>query len=137
MEKLEIYDIIPVRMASFLAGPDRGIVGRMRKILAASALLTVMSWTAPALAQQAVPGSPPLAMPPRAADGRPALPDLRPQPCDFSSMVGKAVDEGALKATGRPYRILPPGSMKTMDYAPARIDVETDDKNVVTAVTCG
>lgn len=58
-------------------------------------------------------------------------------PCDFDHWTGKPVDEQALKETGRPYRILPPGSMATMDYVPERINVHTDEEGIVTKVKCG
>lgn len=65
------------------------------------------------------------------------LPDMSPQPCDFPQFIGKAVDESALKAIGRPFRVLPPGGMATMDFSPARINLETDDKGIVTRIHCG
>ena len=71
------------------------------------------------------------------ADQAPLPPDMTPQACDFSQWVGKPVDEAALVATGRPYRILKPGDAATMDFSPARIDVETGDDGVVTKVHCG
>lgn len=56
--------------------------------------------------------------------------------CDFEGWVGKPLDETGLKNTGRPYRILKPGDMMTMDHSPERINVEhTDGK--VTRVWCG
>lgn len=64
-------------------------------------------------------------------------PDLEPQPCDFPQFIGQRVDEQALKATGRPYRILPPGASATMDFSPARINVEVDDADTVIRVSCG
>lgn len=58
--------------------------------------------------------------------------------CSFEAWVGRALDEEALKETGRPYRILKPGDMMTMDYNPERINVETDEKGaMVTRVSCG
>jgi hypothetical protein len=57
--------------------------------------------------------------------------------CSFESWVGQPVDEAAIKATDRPYRILKPGSMMTMDHNPQRINVEHDDANTVTRVWCG
>ncbi len=57
--------------------------------------------------------------------------------CSYNDWVGKAVDEEAVKATGRVYRILKPDSAATMDYNPERINVIVDDHNVVTAVRCG
>ncbi len=72
-----------------------------------------------------------------AGDEAPVLPDMSPQPCDFPQFIGQPVDETALKAIGRPFRILPPGGMATMDFSPARINVETDDKGIVTRIHCG
>lgn len=57
--------------------------------------------------------------------------------CVFEEWVGKAVDEAAVKETGRKYRILKPGAMMTMDHNPQRINVEHDDNGVVTRVWCG
>jgi len=38
---------------------------------------------------------------------------------------------------GRPYRILPPNSMMTMDYIPNRINVYIDSQRMVIKVRCG
>lgn len=57
--------------------------------------------------------------------------------CNYNEWVGKEVNEDALKATGRPYRILGPNSIATMDFSPDRINVILDDKKIVTAVRCG
>lgn len=58
--------------------------------------------------------------------------------CDFDHWIGAPVDEEALEETGRPYRILTPDSIVTMDYLPERINVMTDeDTGIVTGVTCG
>jgi hypothetical protein len=57
--------------------------------------------------------------------------------CDFEDMVGKPVDEAALKKIGRPYRILKPDSMMTMDHSPERINVVHDKDMKVTRVWCG
>ncbi len=57
--------------------------------------------------------------------------------CSFNEWVGQEVDEDAVKAVGRPYRILGPNAAATMDFNPERINVIVDDKNVVTVVRCG
>lgn len=70
--------------------------------------------------------------------------DLPPPPrdvfhdasCDFEDWIGKPVDEAALRETGRPYRILKPGDMMTMDHNPDRINVEHDNGAVI-RVFCG
>lgn len=57
--------------------------------------------------------------------------------CDFSSWVGRHVNDVEVKTLGRPYRILGPDSMATMDFSPDRINVMVDEKGIVTAVRCG
>lgn len=66
-------------------------------------------------------------------------PDLGTSECEFSDWVGQSAAnaEAAAKATGRPYRMLSPNSAMTMDYRADRINVEFDDKQVVTKVSCG
>lgn len=51
--------------------------------------------------------------------------------------IGQKADEETVKALGKPYRILGPNSMATMDYSPERINVRTDEDGVVLDVTCG
>jgi hypothetical protein len=58
-------------------------------------------------------------------------------PCSFEGMTGTSLDESTWKETGRPYRILPPGSMMTMDHNPQRINVHIDDHGKITNITCG
>lgn len=55
----------------------------------------------------------------------------------FQNWVGFAVDEAAVKNTGRPYRILRPGDPATMDYSAERINVQIDEQGIVLQVTCG
>lgn len=62
--------------------------------------------------------------------------------CDFREWLGQTAEmaEMAVKATGRPYRMLPPGSAMTMDYRADRVNIETDGKEAsskVTKVSCG
>lgn len=57
--------------------------------------------------------------------------------CGFQEWVGNPLDIEAVKATGRPFRVLKPDSMTTMDYSPERINVVTDDDGKVLAVRCG
>lgn len=66
------------------------------------------------------------------------MPPMQDMPaCDFAQWVGLPVDEEAVKATGRPYRILPPGAMATMDYSADRINLHTDEQGIVIDVRCG
>lgn len=57
--------------------------------------------------------------------------------CDFASWVGQHVNDVDIKVVGRPYRILGPDSMATMDFSPDRINVMVDEKGIITAVRCG
>ncbi len=68
--------------------------------------------------------------------------DLGTSECEFGDWVGQGATEAeaAAKATGRPYRILPPGSAMTMDYRADRINIETDKRGedaTVVKVSCG
>ncbi len=57
--------------------------------------------------------------------------------CDYESWVGTQVDEVKVKEAGRPYRLLKPDSMMTMDHNPERINVVHDDDMKITRVWCG
>ncbi len=57
--------------------------------------------------------------------------------CDFGNFVGRPVDEAVLSGTARPYRVLPPGAMATMDHVPERINLHVNQDGVVTSVDCG
>lgn len=65
------------------------------------------------------------------------MPAVNEAECHYNDWVGKAVDEDAVKATGRPYRVLKPNAMATMDFNPERINVIVDDNDIVTVVRCG
>lgn len=56
---------------------------------------------------------------------------------NYDSWVGKKVDERAVKATGKPYRILRPNTPVTEDYSPQRINVIVNDRDIVIEVKCG
>ncbi len=57
--------------------------------------------------------------------------------CNFEDWVGKPVDEEAVKATGRKYRIMTPEQPATMDFNQERINVIHDDGGKVVRVFCG
>ncbi len=85
----------------------------------------------------AVEGSMPVGSAVAMPDGsEQAPPNVTPVACDFGGWVGKPVDEAAVKATGRPYRILKPNTPATEDYSAARINVQVDDGGIVTAISC-
>lgn len=56
--------------------------------------------------------------------------------CDYEGWVGQPLDEAAVKAENRPFRIIKPGDPVTMDMNPERINVEHEDGKV-TRVWCG
>jgi hypothetical protein len=87
----------------------------------------------------AVPGSPGEDTPAASGEADEAPVPVTDMPaCDFSDWVGKPVDQAALDATKRPYRVMKPGDAATMDYSAARINVVTDpDTGTVTDVHCG
>lgn len=69
-----------------------------------------------------------------------AVPKEEAYPCDFAPWVGSKVTPDmleAIKQAKRGYRILSPGASMTMDYSPARINFNLDDKGVIASVTCG
>lgn len=60
--------------------------------------------------------------------------------CELDSWLGKQITdvvEKRIETLGRPYRLLPPGSMVTQDHNPARYNFELDENNVVIRVWCG
>ena len=60
--------------------------------------------------------------------------------CDFEPWIGLKVEDDmldALKGAKRPFRVLPPGSMMTMDHSPARVNFDTDEAGTITRVWCG
>lgn len=57
--------------------------------------------------------------------------------CTFDEWIGQKAKSLKLEALNRPYRILPPGALVTMDFVEDRINVETDENDTVIRVTCG
>jgi hypothetical protein len=72
-------------------------------------------------------------VPPPTAD-KPA-----PAMCEFARYKGQPVDAvvAELKQLDVPFRVLPPGSMRTMDHVPDRINLETDGNGIITRIFCG
>lgn len=91
----------------------------------------------PEMGQVADPSDMTMANSENAAESGDEIPAITEAECNYNEWVGQSVNEDAVKATGRPYRILGPNSMATMDFSPQRINVMVDDKNLVTAVRCG
>lgn len=60
--------------------------------------------------------------------------------CDFSPWIGLPVDadmQAVLRTSNRPFRVLPPGAMMTMDHSPARVNFDLDAGGIITRVWCG
>ncbi|MEM7289364.1 MAG: I78 family peptidase inhibitor [Pseudomonadota bacterium] len=55
----------------------------------------------------------------------------------YIEWIGQKVSNSALKKTGKPFRILPPNSMMTMDHNPERINVHVDESGIIENVKCG
>jgi ribulose-5-phosphate 4-epimerase/fuculose-1-phosphate aldolase len=55
----------------------------------------------------------------------------------YPEWVGQKVDRAAIEATGKPFRVIKPDSMVTMDHNPDRINVVIDDNEIVLEVKCG
>ncbi len=51
--------------------------------------------------------------------------------------IGQKVNNSALRKTGKPFRVLPPNSMMTMDHNPERINVHVDEHGIIEDVKCG
>lgn len=67
------------------------------------------------------------------------IPGVPAPACDFAALVGKTQGEAetAIQETKRPYRVLAPGSVATMDYSPDRVNILTDEQGAVKEITCG
>ncbi|WP_323768918.1 I78 family peptidase inhibitor [Marinovum sp.] len=53
----------------------------------------------------------------------------------YGGLVGKP--EAAAAAVPAPKRILGPGQMRTMDYIPARTNIQIDEAGLISRVFCG
>lgn len=59
--------------------------------------------------------------------------------CAFDFLIGLQTDAALeqVRPLDRPYRVLGPNAMATMDFSAERINLHVDDNGVVTGVTCG
>lgn len=142
---------IPVLLAFY--------IGLTQSIPNAAEPAPVVEYTPEEQASEALPGSaseqpgaPTAPSPggrvnPQMQEGMPALAAEeaqggRQQPvvCGYQDWVGKHADsalEDELKAKKQAYRIMPIGSMMTMDFSAQRINFETDAGGIITRVWCG
>lgn len=56
---------------------------------------------------------------------------------DLQDLIGTPSSDVDFAALGVPLRILPPGSMMTMDYRADRLNVELDQDGMITRLWCG
>ncbi len=54
-----------------------------------------------------------------------------------SNLVGQSVDILAAMTFPAPMRVIKPGMAITMDYNPKRLNIDVDDKGIITRVWCG
>lgn len=72
------------------------------------------------------------------AGGDEPMTEGQPKDCgNHMDWIGQKVSNSELKKTGKPFRILSPDSMMTMDHNPERINVHVDEKGVIEDVKCG
>ena len=68
----------------------------------------------------------------------PTLPDL--SSCTANSthnLVGSSISLVNTSSLASTVRVLPPNAIATMDYNPARLNIETDASGIITRVSCG
>ncbi|MGQ0528132.1 MAG: I78 family peptidase inhibitor [Alphaproteobacteria bacterium] len=130
--------LIPVFLGLLIAfvGPDEAPVEPALSIVSEPAPRQAVPEYSPVPGQQGQRKAPPQAQGIEAAPGAPAV-----QSCNFNIWAGRPLNEAEvvreLSALKRPYRFLPPGSMMTMDYSPARVNFDLDDARVVKRIWCG
>lgn len=91
--------------------------------------------------------SPPVQASPPTLGSRPVGPGGAPQidSCglgSISDLVGKAMidtmaDDARKRSGARAVRVIRPGTMVTMDFRPDRLNIDVDDKGIVTNLRCG
>ncbi len=52
-------------------------------------------------------------------------------------LVGSSISLVNTSALAATVRVLPPNSIATMDFNPARLNIETDASGIITRVSCG
>lgn len=75
---------------------------------------------------------------PTAPAPAPARPDLNTCTSNAThDLVGTPVSLVNTSQLAATVRILPPNGVATMDYNPARLNIATDDRGIITRVSCG
>lgn len=73
-------------------------------------------------------------------DEKSAEPDASALNCgkaELAHLVGDPVESYDFKALDQDVRILPPGSVMTMDHRPDRLNVDVDGEDRITRLWCG
>lgn len=69
---------------------------------------------------------------------QPSRPDLNTCTSNAThDLVGTPISLVNTSQLAATVRILPPNGMATMDYNPARLNIETDAQGIITRVSCG
>ncbi|MEM1302171.1 MAG: I78 family peptidase inhibitor [Pseudomonadota bacterium] len=55
---------------------------------------------------------------------------------DLQTLIGQTYTQGLVSYDGR-IRVVPPGSIVTMDFLPSRLNIATNADGVITRITCG
>jgi hypothetical protein len=55
----------------------------------------------------------------------------------FSDRIGTPAQNHDFADANRPHRIIPPNSAVTMDHRPDRLNVDLDEKGIITRIWCG
>ena len=96
-------------------------------------MLRPLTLILPLLADACIETSPPTEAP---APGIPAASCSDPE-IDLASFVGRRPEDIGADRLGFPVRVIAPGMAVTMDYSPARLNLETDAAGVISRAYCG
>jgi len=54
-----------------------------------------------------------------------------------TALIGKPTTDAGVPAAGPSVRIIKPGDQVTMDFSPARLNIDVDAAGVITGLRCG
>lgn len=79
------------------------------------------------------------AAPVEAQPSEPAQETASAPSCAFDFLIGQTPEQALeqIRPLDRPYRVLAPDAMATMDFSPERINLMTDERGIIKSVQCG